>query len=78
MECSMPIRPFSKPTCPARNLSLLAYGLARTNYILQSTTNLSGTVAWYPQLHYTLTNSFLWIANPGGGAPDVFYRIKRP
>jgi hypothetical protein len=57
---------------------LLAYGLAHTNYILQSTTNLSGTVAWYPQLSYTLTNSFLWITNLGSGAPDVFYRLQRP
>jgi hypothetical protein len=61
-----------------QNLSLLAYGLAHTNYTLQSATNLSGTVAWNPQLYYTLTNSYLWITNVGRGAPDVFYRIKRP
>ncbi|HXR06721.1 MAG TPA: hypothetical protein VN765_05290, partial [Candidatus Acidoferrum sp.] len=58
--------------------SLLAYGLARTNYTLQSATNLSGTVAWHPELSYTLTNSYLWITNVGRGAPDVFYRLKRP
>jgi len=61
-----------------QNRSLLAYGLAQTNYTLQSATNLSGTVAWYPQLSYTLTNSFLWITNLGSGAPDIFYRLKRP
>jgi len=58
--------------------SLLAYGLVRTNYTLQSATNLSGTVAWHPELSYTLTNSYLWITNVGRGAPDVFYRLKRP
>ena len=61
-----------------QNRSLLAYGLAGANYTLQYTTNLSGTVAWYPRLSYTLANSFLWITNLGSGAPDIFYRIKRP
>jgi hypothetical protein len=61
-----------------QNPNLLAYGRAHTNYTLQYTTNLSGTVAWYPRLSYTLTNSFLWITNLGSGIPDVFYRIKRP
>jgi len=62
----------------SQNVSLLAYGLSHTNYTLQYRTNLSGTVAWYPQLSYTLTNSYLWITNLGSGAPDVFYRLKRP
>jgi hypothetical protein len=62
----------------SQNESLLAYGLSHTNYTLQYTTNISGTVAWYPRLSYTLTNSYLWITNLGSGAPGVFYRLKRP
>ena len=62
----------------AQNRSLLAYGLSGTNYVLQFKTNISGTVAWYPRLSYTLTNSFLWITNLGTDAADAFYRIKRP
>jgi len=62
----------------SQNESLLAYGLSHTHYTLQYTTNLSGTVAWYPRMSYTITNSYLWITNLGSGAPDVFYRVKQP
>jgi hypothetical protein len=56
--------------------SLLAFGLIGTNYTLQYATNLSATVAWYPFLSYTLTNSFEFFTNVGTN-PPVFYRIKK-
>ena len=62
----------------ALNRSLLVYGRAGTNYSLQYATNLSGVVAWYPQLRFTLTNSFQHLTTPGGAEPRMFYRIERP
>jgi hypothetical protein len=59
--------------------SILVYGRAGTNYVLQYSTNLSGIVAWYPSLGYQMTNSFQTITNPGGNNnPIIFYRVKRP
>ena len=58
--------------------SLLVYGRTGTNYVLQYSTNLSGVVAWYPALSYTLTNSFQNITNIGNAGPAIFYRVKRP
>jgi hypothetical protein len=37
------------------NRSLVAFGLAGTNYTLQTSSSLSATVAWRPLLSYTLT-----------------------
>jgi hypothetical protein len=56
--------------------SLVAFGLAGTNYTLQTSSNLSATVAWYPLLNYTLTNSFEFFTNLGTGSP-AFYRIRK-
>jgi hypothetical protein len=58
------------------NFTLLAYGLSGTNYTLQSSSNLSGTVAWNPLLSYTLTNTFQLFTNLGSTSP-AFYRIKK-
>ena len=60
----------------AQNRSLVVYGAAGTNYMLQYSTNLSGTGAWYPFLSYTLTNSFQFI-NPGNTNASIFYRIEK-
>jgi hypothetical protein len=68
--------PILQGTLLGTNRSLVAYGLAGTNYTLQSSTNLSATVAWHPLLSYTLTNSFQFISNLGNPNP-VFYRIKK-
>jgi hypothetical protein len=61
-----------------QNRSLLAYGVPGTNYVVQYSTNLSGVVAWYPLLNYTLTNSFQFITGIGNTNPIVFYRLKKP
>ena len=58
--------------------SLLAYGQPGTNYVLQYSTNLSGVVAWYPLLSYSLTNSFQLITNIGNSNPIIFYRLIEP
>ncbi len=58
------------------NFSLLAYGLSGRNYTLQSSSNLSATVAWHPLLSYTLTNTFQFFTNLGPTSP-AFYRIKK-
>jgi len=57
--------------------SVLAFGLKGTNYGLQYSTNLSGTVAWHPLVNFTLTNSFQYLTNLGAANPIVFYRLKR-
>ncbi|HZM05875.1 MAG TPA: hypothetical protein VFC44_22975, partial [Candidatus Saccharimonadales bacterium] len=56
--------------------SLLAFGMTGTNYTLQTTTNLSGTILWSPVLNYKLTNSFQFFTNVGAGSP-AFYRIMK-
>jgi hypothetical protein len=61
----------------AKSRSLLAYGLSGSNYVLQVSSNLSATVAWYPLLNYTLTNSFQYFTNLSGTNSPIFYRIKR-
>ena len=58
------------------NFSLLAYGLSGRNYTLQSSGDLSATVAWHPLLSYTLTNTFQFFTNLGPTSP-AFYRIKK-
>jgi hypothetical protein len=58
------------------NRSLLVFGHIGTNYTLQTTANLSGTVVWTPLLTYKQTNSFQIITNVGSSSP-AFYRIKR-
>ena len=61
-----------------QNRSLLVYGRAGTNYVVQYSTNLSAVVTWYPLLSYTATNSFQHFTNLGGVNPMIFYRVKRP
>jgi hypothetical protein len=58
------------------NFSLLAFGLSGTNYTLQTSSNLSSTVAWRPLLNYALTNSFQYFTNLSPGSPS-FYRIQK-
>ncbi len=68
--------PILQGSLSGANRSLLAFGLAGANYTLQTSSNLSATVAWYPLLNYTLTNSFQLFTNLGAGSP-AFYRIKK-
>jgi hypothetical protein len=68
--------PILQASLSGANRSLLAFGLAGTNYTLQTSSNLSATVAWYPLLNYTLTNSFQFFTNLGPGSP-AFYRIRQ-
>ena len=56
----------------------MVHGAVGTNYVLQFSTNFSGTVAWYPLLNYTLTNASQAITNIGRTNPVIFYRIKQP
>jgi hypothetical protein len=58
------------------DFSLLAFGITGANYVLQTSSNLSTTVAWRPLLSYTLTNSFEYFTNLGPSSP-VYYRIKK-
>jgi len=39
-----------------QNRSLLVFGLRGTSYSLQTSSNLSASIAWLPMLNYTLTN----------------------
>jgi hypothetical protein len=66
--------PILQGSLSGANRSLLAFGLAGTNYTLQTSGNL---VAWHPLLNYTLTNSFQFFTNLGAGSP-AFYRIDKP
>jgi hypothetical protein len=66
--------PILQGSLSGANRSLLAFGLAGTNYTLQTSSNL---VAWHPLLNYTLTNSFQFFTNLGAGSP-AFYRIEKP
>jgi hypothetical protein len=68
--------PILQASLSGTNRSLLTFGLAGTNYTLQTSSNLSATVAWYPLLNYTLTNSFQYFTNLGAGSP-AFYRIQK-
>jgi hypothetical protein len=68
--------PILQASLSGTNLSLLTFGLAGANYALQTSSNLSATVAWRPLLSYTLTNSFQSFTNPGPGSP-AFYRLKK-
>ncbi|HEV7925635.1 MAG TPA: hypothetical protein VGR14_09775 [Verrucomicrobiae bacterium] len=68
--------PMLQATHSGTNRSLIAFGLTGTNYTLQVSSNLSATVAWYPLLSYTLTNSFQSFTNLGASSP-AFYRIKK-
>jgi hypothetical protein len=68
--------PIIQASLSGTNFSLLAFGLAGTNYTLQTSSDLSATLAWRPLLSYTLTNSFRSFTNPGPGSP-AFYRVKK-
>jgi hypothetical protein len=60
------------------NPSLLLYGKAGTNYILQATTNLSLAGAWFSATNFTLTNSFRFIDIGAPTNKAMFFRAKRP
>jgi len=68
--------PILQASLSGNSLSLLAYGLANTNYTLQYSTDLPPS-AWHPLLQYTLTNSFQWFNGVGKTNPIEFYRIQR-
>jgi hypothetical protein len=58
--------------------TLLLYGRAGTNYVIQETTNLAVMSSWLPLTNFTLTNSFRFI---GVGSPTngrMFFRAVRP
>ncbi len=62
---------------PASNASALqAYGKPGTNYVLQSSTNLSALVVWSPVLSYTQTNVAQTLSIQPGQSP-LFYRLKQ-
>jgi hypothetical protein len=65
-------------SAPPGKVSIMAYGTTGTNYVLQYATNLTGNVAWYPLLSYTLTNSFQSIPNIAKTNPATFFRLKKP
>jgi hypothetical protein len=56
---------------------LLVFGAPGAEYTLQSTTNLSSTVAWTPVMTYTLTNSFRYLENLGTNTGATFFRLRR-
>ncbi len=60
------------------NLTLLLYGRPGTNYILQTTTNLSDPGAWLSGADFVLTNSFRFMDATGRTNRTQFYRAKRP
>jgi hypothetical protein len=68
--------PLLQASLVGNSRSLVTFGLPGTNYTLQTTSNLSGTVAWNPLLSYTLTNSFQIFTNLGASSP-AFYRLKK-
>ena len=59
------------------NLLLLLYGKAGTNYVLQATTNLAATNAWFPAGNFVLTNSFQFINEGPRTNKALFYRGQR-
>lgn len=61
-------------TVPAGQ-SMVAYGLAGSNYTLQYASRISSPAAWNPLLSYTLTNSFHFLNLTN--TSSVFYRLKR-
>jgi hypothetical protein len=68
--------PLLQPLLQSGQELIVAYGLAGTNYTVQTATNLSSTVGWAPLLSYTLTNYFQVIH----GLPvskSIFYRIQK-
>jgi hypothetical protein len=58
--------------------SLLVYGQPGTNYVLQYSTNVAGTVSWHSLMSYSLTNSFQYFTNIDTTNPLIFYRIQKP
>jgi len=62
---------------PGHSQLLTLYGAPGTNYTLEVSSNLSATIAWYPLLSYTLTNSFQYFTNVGSTNPATFYRIQK-
>lgn len=56
--------------------SILAFGIPGTNYVLQTSSNLSLSAGWSPVFSYRLTNSFQFFTNLGNSSP-AFYRLVR-
>ena len=59
-------------------MTLLLYGKAGTNYVLEATTNLAGNPVWSPTSVVTLTNSFRFISTGNPTNKAMFFRAKRP
>ena len=60
------------------NASLLLYGRAGTNYIIQTSTNLSQANGWQPMTSFAPTNSFRFIDTGSLTNGMEFYRAMRP
>lgn len=58
--------------------SLTVFGQPGSTYQLQYATNLSDVVVWYPQLNYTLSNSFQIFNGLKRKTPLMLYRILKP
>jgi hypothetical protein len=58
--------------------SLVLYGQPGSSYQLQYATNVSGVVAWYPQLDYTLTSSFRLLNGLNPTNSLIIYRVVKP
>jgi hypothetical protein len=58
------------------NLIWLLYGRPGSNYVLQATTNLSGSLSFSPT-NFTLTNSFRYIGIAGLTNEAMFFRAFR-
>jgi hypothetical protein len=60
------------------NLTLLLYGKAGTNYVIEARTNLSNGGVWFPATSFALTNSFQFINEGTRTNKMMFFRAKRP
>jgi hypothetical protein len=76
LSAEPPILELSSAT--GTNMTLLFYGMKGTNYVLQATTNLSISNAWFPASSFTLSNSFKYIDTGRQTNKTEFFRAKRP
>jgi hypothetical protein len=59
------------------NLPLLLYGRRGSNYILEATTDLSGTNGWVVLTNDTSTNAFSFFGPDRGTNPGMLFRVRR-
>ncbi|HEX5400652.1 MAG TPA: Ig-like domain-containing protein [Verrucomicrobiae bacterium] len=58
------------------NTSLLLYGQNGTNYVIETTTNLSPGALWQPVTNFVLSNSFQFIQVSEPTNPAMFFRAR--